>query len=257
MKTRCPGCETHYQIDAEALLDANGIARCLRCGTLFDALSEQSVSVLDIDEQDSSRLLKLDQSDEISQQLEEDRALPFDVPDDLETLEPSDDDALNVEDTLYEKRSYSGFFYALLALLLVVGLVAQLAWQYRLELLDRFPPLEIVCEQLPCRPTVVHEPDRYQVAQRSIKATVNEPESLTLNATIRNDAQFAQRLPDIQLSLIDNNGGVIVRRRLSPREYVFPPPPEDRLVEPGEVFTIDIDFADPGHIASGFLIDFF
>lgn len=257
MKTRCPGCETRYQIDAEALLDANGMAHCLRCGTAFDAVSEQPVSVLDIGEQDSSRLLKLDQRNEVARQIEEDRELPFDLPDDLETLEASDDDALNIEDTLYEKRSYSGFFYGLFALLLVAGLLAQLAWQYRLDLLDRFPQLEIVCEHLPCRPTVVHEPDNYQVLQRSIEATPNETESLTLNATIRNDAAFAQRLPDILLSLLDNNGGVLVRRRLSPREYVFPPPPDGRLVEPGEVFTIGIDFADPGHIASGFSIDFF
>lgn len=257
MKTRCPGCDTRYQVDAEALLEANGIAHCRRCGTAFDAVSEQPVSVLDIGAQDSPRLLRLEQKDEVAQQVSEDRELPFDVPDDMEALEPSDDGALNIEDTLYEKRSYSGFLYALLAMLLVTGLFAQLAWQYRMELLQRFPQLEIVCEHLPCRPTMVHEPDSYRVLQRSIEATANETESLTLNATIRNDAAYPQRLPDIQLSLIDNNGGVLVRRRLSPREYVFPPPPDDRLVAPGEVFTIAIDFADPGHIASGFTIDFF
>jgi hypothetical protein len=59
------------------------------------------------------------------------------------------------------------------------------------------------------------------------------------------------------LSLLDNNGSVLARRRLSPGEYLFPRPPEGRLVANGEVFTIAIDFADPGHIASGFTIDFF
>ena len=70
-------------------------------------------------------------------------------------------------------------------------------------------------------------------------------------------AAIAQHFPDIQLSLIDNNGAVLIRRRLSPREYLYPPPSDDRVLQPGEVLTIEIDFEDPGHIASGFTIDFF
>ena len=86
--------------------------------------------------------------------------------------------------------------------------------------------------------------------------TADTPGSLTLNATIRNDAEYAQPLPDMQLSLLDTDGAVLVRRRLSPADYLFPPPPADRLVAPGEVFTISLDFADPGYLATGFMIDF-
>ena len=73
---------------------------------------------------------------------------------------------------------------------------------------------------------------------------------------IRNDAENAQPLPDIQLSLLDNNGGVLVRRRLTPGDYLFPAPPKEKLVTPGEVVTITLDFEDPGHLATGFVIGF-
>lgn len=257
MKTRCPGCATRYEIDAEAALAADGFAQCLRCGTVFDTVSEQPGDAQAIASQSSSPPLRLDESCVAGSREAAERELPFDVPDDLPPLEASPDDALDVAGMLYEEPSYRGLVYGLLATLLLLALGTQLAWQYRAMLLERFPQLEIVCEYMSCRPEVVHEPHRYQVVQREIRPTENQTGSLTLNATIRNDAQIAQHLPDIQLSLIDNNGAILVRRRLAPSEYLFPPPPKDKVVQAGEVFTIGIDFEDPGHIASGFSIEFF
>ncbi len=256
MKTRCPRCKKRYRINSETLDAVEGRVQCGRCGTIFDAVSRQAEQA----EETANAIgppLVLVTHQVSSQEQEPADDLPFAVPDDLKPLEPSADGAIDVVDTLYEKPSYRGLIYGSLATLLIGALALQLAWQYRGELLHRFPQLEVACNYLPCRPKVVHEPDSYRVLQREIAPTANEAGSLTLNATIRNDAEIAQHLPDIQLSLIDNNGAAIIRRRLAPREYLYPPPPDDRLLQPGEVFTIEIDFEDPGHIASGFTIDFF
>ena len=256
MKTRCPGCKKRYRIDTGALDAVGGRVQCGRCGTVFDAESRLPEET-DASAEASGPPLVLVTRQLSSQEAEPADELPFAVPDDLPPLAPSADGALDVVDTLYEKPSRRGLIYGSIAGLLIGALALQLAWQYRAELLQRFPQLEVACNHLPCRPEVVHEPDNYHVLQREIAPTQNEPGSLTLNATIRNDAEFAQHLPDIQLSLIDNNGAVLIRRRLSPREYLYPPPPDDRILQTGEVFTIEIDFEDPGHIASGFTIDFF
>jgi hypothetical protein len=183
-------------------------------------------------------------------------ALPFAVPDDLEPLQPSPELALDVTDTLYERRSRRSFFYGLAALLLLSGLGLQLAWQYRADLLKAFPALQPLCDRIGCLPGVVRAPDRFSVVQRDIQPTANETGSLTLSAMIRNDAETAQPLPDIQLSLLDNNGGVLVRRRLTPDDYLFPAPPKEKVVTPGEVITITLDFEDPGYLATGFSIGF-
>ena len=42
MKTLCPTCKTRYDIDPKALLGADGVARCFRCGTVFDVVSEDA-----------------------------------------------------------------------------------------------------------------------------------------------------------------------------------------------------------------------
>jgi predicted Zn finger-like uncharacterized protein len=257
VKTRCPSCHTVFDVDAEALLARAGEARCGHCESAFDAIAERLVPGGD---ETSRAPLFLDAPVAATPSVEVDEQatdLPFEVPADLPPLEPSPGDALHIDDALAERRGHRGFVYGLLAILLLVALAAQLAWLKRERLLAEFPQLEIVCDHLPCRPDVVHQPDAYRVVSRAITPTQNQPGSLTLSATIRNDAEHPQYLPDIQLSLLDNNGSILARRRLSPDEYLYPRPAEGRLVAKGEVLTIAVDFADPGHIASGFSIDFF
>ena len=343
MRTRCPKCDTRYNIAPEDLLEADGVARCYRCGTVFDIVAEDAstqvvhhaaqgdnAAALDkqselptptpgsgsrselaapsvdahelwgprahadaqtgqselpaptVDPDSLSALLQVtvtaddqeerpapagDLDDESIQSdppgpadepppPPEPRALPFAVPDDLEPLQPSPDIALDVADTLYEEKSRRGFYYGLVAVLLVAGLGLQLTWQHRKDLIAQYPMLAPLCEYTQCLPSVVRAPQRFRVVQRDIRPTANTTDSLTLHAKIRNEAETAQPYPDIQLSLLDDTGGVLVRRRLAPSDYLFPPPPKEKVVSPGEVVTITLDFKDPGAQASGFIIGF-
>lgn len=256
MKISCPRCQTLYQVDADALLAVDGLARCFRCGTVFDALDEDSEPLDSAVRRHFHALTLEDQADLPAPADDEPRDLPFEVPADLAPLQPTGDGALDVLDTLYEKKSRRGLLYGLFVLLLMLALGAQLAWRYRAELLQRYPLLEPVCQYLACRPGMIRAPEMFRVVQRDIKPTPQEPGSLTLNLRFRNTAELAQPLPDIQLSLLDNNGSVLIRRRLAPREYLFPAPPEGTLVTAGEVVTIELDFKDPGYLATGFTIDF-
>lgn len=258
MRTCCPRCATCYEVDTETLLAADGLARCFHCHTVFDAIGEASAEAQDGAVVDGARVVRLEADDELANKprSSDERELPFDVPDDLEPLQPSKDGAIDIVDTLYEKRSPWRVVSALLVFVLLCALALQIAWQQRDALFERFPQLERICEHVECRPPLVHQPDAFRVLRRDMQPTSNEPGSLTLSATVRNEAEIAQRLPDIQLSLLDNNGSVLIRRRLAPRDYQYPPPPEGSLVGPGEVFTIALDFADPGYLATGFVIDF-
>ena len=233
------------------MIAAGGQARCHQCDTLFDALGPYLGTAAA--QPPTTRALPKPRRTAAP---DEEHELPFEVPDNLEPLKISNDAALDVEESLYEKPSYRSMIYGWLVVLLSLALVLQLAWQHRLDLLARFPQLQPLCDQLACEPILVHAPGKFQVLQRDIKPAANEPGALTLSATIRNDAESAQVLPDIQLSLLDNNGAVLIRRRLAPRDYVFPPPSNERRLGPGEVITINLDFKDPGYLATGFMIDF-
>jgi len=255
VKTRCPNCQTRYNVDPDALLAADGRVRCFRCGTVFDAVAEKTETPLAGDGRVAHELTLDDQADMPWAEAEP-RDVPFEIPDDLEPLQPTGDGTVDVLDTLYEKKSRHGLVYGTLALLLTAALGLQLAWQYRVELLQRFPELAPLCRHIECRPSVTRAPERFRVLQRDLSPTPNEPGSLTLHMQMRNEADNAQPFPDIQLSLVDTNGSVVIRRRLAPREYLFPPPRDETLVAAGEVVTIDLDFKDPGYIVTGFTIDF-
>ena len=251
MKTRCPECGSRAEIDAEALIAAGGRVRCHQCDAVFDALGEY-LSAATADPPTTRAIPKPSRP----KTDDDENELPFEVPDNLEPLKISADAALDVEDSLYEKRSYRSLIYGWLVVILSIALVLQFAWQHRIDLLARFPQLQPLCDKLDCEPILVHAPNQFQVLQRDIKPAANDPGALTLSATIRNDADAAQVLPDIQLSLLDNNGAILIRRRLAPSDYLFPPPSSGRRLDPGEVITINLDFKDPGYLATGFMIDF-
>lgn len=266
MKTRCPDCGAPYHIEPELLLGSDGRARCYRCGAVFDVALRAKKAEATPKGTAAPLLVRADEAQDEpppdgaapapQDSAEPAKELPFGVPENLEPLQVSREAALDVSDTLYEKRSRRGLVYGWLAALLLLGLGLQLAWQYRQQLLADYPFLAPVCEHLPCFDPVTHEPDRFRVMQRAIRPAANQPGALTLDAAIRNDAHAAQALPDIQLSLVDIEGKVLIRRSLSPRDYLFPPPEPGTLVAPGEVITIVVDFKDPGSRATGFLIDF-
>ncbi len=260
MITRCPKCDARYDVEPDALLRVDGRALCFRCGSLFDALAEEPLAAEVQDGTPSRPILILNQRSLVSAERDATDGpvdLPFEVPGDLPTLEPATNDALDIAQALGEQKTSRGLWQGTIVLLLVVALLLQIGWQYRTALVQRFPVLEALCTRVDCRPPVVHAPDKFEILQRSIGPTLNEPGSLTLNIRVRNTATAAQSLPDMQLSLLDSRGSVMIRRRLSPSDYLFPSPPDDRRVAPGEVFTIELDFEDPGHSLTGFMIDFF
>ena len=197
MKTRCPTCKTRYDIDPEALLEADGLARCFRCGTVFEMVPEGSIepniidmpterpafetdedsvfledletdvsapvahnaddSVVvrsvsteqaDIRQQPETNPTATETADTIENAADAGDELPFAVPQDLEPIEPSPDDVQDIAATLHEKKSWRGFVYGLIAILLLAGIGMQLAWQQRKTLLEQYPILEPVCAYL-------------------------------------------------------------------------------------------------------------
>jgi hypothetical protein len=243
-------------VEPDSLLRVDGRALCFRCGSLFDALAEELIEADARDGTPTRPIVILNQRSlapgESANQID---GLPFEVPDDLPPLQPTDN-ALDITEALRGKKSSRNLWYGVIVVLLTLAMGLQLAWQYRRELLQRFPALEVLCSHVECREDVIHAPEQFRILGRDIRPTSNEPGSLTLSARVRNDAQLAQAFPDLQLSLLDNKGNVLIRRRLSPGDYMFPSPSIAQRLAPGEVFTIELDFEDPGDAVTSFVIDF-
>jgi hypothetical protein len=251
----CPSCGTRYDIPDALQHRTNGLASCHRCGTGFNLGDGSAVDLANQQPATLAKVLRLRQDMEIPA-AGSPGAAPFDIPDNLPTLEVDPNAALDPDELLKTRSRRSIWLSGILALILIVGLGLQLSWQYRDTLFARYPQLQVVCEHVQCQPDTVHQPELFRVMQRAIKASENLPGSLTLSVMFRNDATISQHFPDLHLSLLDNNGSVLIRRRLAPADYLFPTPADAAVIAPGEVVTFSLDFEDPGYQATGFVIDF-
>lgn len=252
-RLECPQCRAVFTTDSKLNERGNHVASCCFCGSIFDRRTGNIIDPFELDPVTLSRALRL--KPEQAMQPSE-AGLPFKVPEDLEPLQPSADAGLDMQTMLQDPPRRGIWVSATLIALLLAALLLQFAWQHRADLLERYPRLERICEHVECRPGIVRQPQSFAILQREIKPTENAPGWLTLRVRFRNDAEIAQHYPDIHLSLLENSGSVLIRRRLAPADYRFPPPADDAVIEPGEVTTFSLDFEDPGYQATGFMLDF-
>lgn len=184
----------------------------------------------------------------------------FEIPADLPPLEPAEQPAPTPEETL-EAKPVSGpsRWPAVAAALLIALALAQLTWQQRQPLLATpagHAAAEGLCKLVGCRLPARRAPSRYLVLERNIVPAPGRPGVLLMQLSFRNSAEFAQPLPDIQLSLYDSEEKLMARRRLHPDEYLFPAPPADTLVGGGELLQLQLQLEDPGRKATGFKLEF-
>jgi predicted Zn finger-like uncharacterized protein len=188
--------------------------------------------------------------------------LPFQVPDDLPDIEPTAEHALDAERTLAPPQRPSlthTLLPGLLGLLLIALALGQLAWFNRTHVLATPLGHEMasgICALIGCQVPPRRAPSQFAVLERDVGPDPQQADVLVMRLGFSNNADFAQPLPDIQLSLYDSQQKLMARRRLHPEEYLFPAPAEDTLVAPGDNVQVDVRFEDPGRHATGFKLEF-
>ncbi|RQH01084.1 zinc-ribbon and DUF3426 domain-containing protein [Paraburkholderia dinghuensis] len=114
---------------------------------------------------------------------------------------------------------------SLFALVLLALLAAQLAWWLRETVMVYWPaskPLyEQACQQLGCRVLPPRDIDGLQVQPSDLRQ-VDDPHHLELKVPLRNHFNVALAFPAIELTLLDHQNNVVVRRVLWPQDYVTP-----------------------------------
>ncbi len=110
------------------------------------------------------------------------------------------------------------------ALLLVLVLAAQSAYWFRAEIATAVPEarpyLELGCRKLNCTVPPPRQTALLSIESSELQVDKNVPGLLTLNATLRNRAAFAQAHPSIELTLTDADDRPMSRRVLAPADYL-------------------------------------
>ncbi|TDQ78667.1 DUF3426 domain-containing protein [Paraburkholderia silvatlantica] len=149
----------------------------------------------------------------------------------------------------------------LVAVLLLALLIVQLAWWQRETVMVYWPDSQSLylqaCAQLGCRVLPPRDIDGLLVEPSDLRQVDNEPHHLELKVPLRNRFNVALAYPAIELSLLDRQNNIVVRRVLWPQDYVTP----GTSIEAGlparttQTMIVRLDTGDV--VASNFRIEIF
>lgn len=148
----------------------------------------------------------------------------------------------------------------LVALILLVVLLAQLAWWQRETIMVYWPgsqPLYAqACEQLNCDVAPPHDIDGLQVEPSDLRQ-IDGPHKLELKMPLRNRYNVALAYPAIELTLLDAQNNVAVRRVLWPQDYVKPGTPIAAGLPAHTTQTMIVHLDTGDAVASNFRVQIF
>jgi predicted Zn finger-like uncharacterized protein len=114
---------------------------------------------------------------------------------------------------------------SLIALLLLVTLIAQLAWWQRESVMVYWPASQPLfaqaCEQIGCVVAPPRDIDGLQIENSGLRQ-VDGSHKLELKLSLRNRFDVAIAYPALELTLLDDKNNVAIRRVLWPQDYARP-----------------------------------
>ncbi len=248
--TQCPACATRFNVSEAQLAARDGLVRCGRCETAFNArdhlLPDEPSPQLSLPIGDEAPVSDSfpgvqENSTQSEHFIPSDFAeLPDDVtelPDltpltDVTGLEAApatlaqhvrfNDTDPGEEDSPAPARPRRLPLF--LALLLTLLLLAQTVYFFRNDLALRLPgikpALQQVCEVLSCSIDLPRNADLLSIESSELEADAKHPNVFTLHVLLRNHAAHAQALPSLEMTLTDTQEQVIARRTFHPADYL-------------------------------------
>lgn len=229
--TRCPVCATAFRVQREQLGARSGKVRCGKCGQIFDGISslvEERVEPLKVE---PSPQLGLFDSTRRASTVEDDEPLPAF----MEETEP--------------RSRVVAVLWGLLALVAALMLAAQAVHRYRAELAAKFPGarewLAAGCRVARCQVTLPRRAEEIRIESSDLKADGRREGVIVFNALLKNTASVAQDYPSLELTLEDDAKRPVLRRVLTPREYLDAGRTLEQGIAPGGEVPVRV-YLDPG-----------
>lgn len=233
MLTRCPGCSTAFRVTPEQLKARAGKVRCGHCSAVFNALEmlEDAPPAAEAVEAASP---PPEAAPPASVETPQPELFVENSPPATIESAPGEEAANNESvDILLEgigsnaetPPSRGRLLAWSLAVLVVLGIfVVQAAYVFRAELAQAEPDLRPLlldmCSVLDCDIPLPRKPDLVGIEASDLHPDPQQKPLLVLAATLKNRAPFAQDYPHLELTLTDVRDQPVLRKVLSPVEYL-------------------------------------
>jgi predicted Zn finger-like uncharacterized protein len=301
MQTQCPHCATRFRVTETQVNIADGLVRCGVCKEVFNAFDatvqndNQPSSLDDAAEVVVEQEIEIDGLRESRAEAEQ-AADEHETTENHEVIaeahnqptafgklpatEVSGNDAFdffdeNVNESLayvvpekfrdsYPHSAKSTLLWSIGILTLTATLLIEYAWFNR-DQFKHVPELqtwiEKICQQVECKNAALRDPSKIELVSRNVYSHPGEKNALMVNVTMKNNANFAQPYPVMQIEFSNVRGGTVAARRFLPSEYL---PVESRqagteqrrLLLPNASSSITMEIQDPGKQAMTYEFNF-
>lgn len=267
--TRCPACDTTFSVTNAHMAARNGLVRCGRCATVFQAkhqLVEPSVASGGKRQSKAAGRAKSKVSNRTRTKNEPARAGRKKKTQPALTLEEEVADTISPEEfvTPAVARLFIGnqqpgmrsLPWGLAAVLLLVTLLGQSLYFYASELArqPRLRPWVVaICQHLGCTVRPRQDVTLIELLRTHVAPHPQRPDALRIRASMVNRAGFAQPYPLMELTLTTSNGEIAARRTFLPQQYLGRVAPTKRMA-PHVVVDSVFDITRPNIKSAGFEI---
>jgi predicted Zn finger-like uncharacterized protein len=247
METRCEQCNSRFRLTEGQLRQAYGKVRCGECGAVFNAL-------LGLKNYEGEQHFAEEQS-----QLQDIAAAQA-----YDSEDGGNRQGLSLHEAMYgaERRSFFSLgplsWFVGILLLTALG-IAQTIYYQRYQLIeDPSYQQQVInlCQLLPCAEREFASVEQIRLLERNVFTHPVASNALMVTGSFINQAPFAQKTPDLLISLFDVQGKLIANRRFQASEYLL----EDRnrsVIAPQVPIQFRLEIVDPGTDALTYEFEFY
>jgi predicted Zn finger-like uncharacterized protein len=213
--TVCPHCNTRFKITKAQLEAHHGMVRCGHCLQAFDTRPNFAPDQLDLQ-------LESQLPDKPAESRDSKVAVlqPMTLAEQVAIVQDEGDSE-------FQPKRLS-WLWAIAAFLLLLMLLAQAAYFFRVDLAARLPVLKPAligyCRILNCSVPLPQHTELMGIESSDLAADPENDNLIILNVLLRNRASYAQAFPNLELTLNDNQDKPLARRMFIPTDYL---PPEE------------------------------
>ena len=269
MHTRCPQCQTVFVVKPAQLTVRDGLVRCGRCMTVFNAQESEEKKTADNTSTPAQRKPGKKSATK-EKPAEGKKSSSKDAPDTprrrktgtshSKTRDAADSTSplqLTLPGLVPKLRTRLPFWILGNALLFSIFL-AQGIYFYGSDLARLSPTLKpmlaTMCHVMGCELTPPQDINLIDLVEARVAPHPKFNKALRIRATLVNRASFAQAFPTMEVTLSDSSGQVIARRAFKPKEYVEKTRVDDALMPPNVAIPVLLDVTHPDNRALGYEI---
>ena len=293
MQTHCPHCDTRFRVTEEQINTADGYVRCGVCKEVFNAFEiaskdENQPSLLDTEFVENNQHSLSEEADNNAEtEAQTTVANSADIQStnveainygEISAVDDAGKDTFDFfDETVNEslphvvpdqfretssssKSAISTILWSFACLVLTITLSLEYIWFNRDQFNDITAFKTVIdraCKKFTCKNVSFRDASKMELITRNVYSHPNEKNALIVDVTMKNNAEFAQPYPVLQIDFSDIRGNTVAARRFLPSDYLaIGDTQQRRLLEPDASASVTLEIRDPGKQAMTYEFDF-